>query len=49
MSFTIPMIYHLFINHLNLRKDTNKRARNKKLASIFFTASAVYVRSSLQS
>ena len=25
-------------------KDSNKRARNMKLASIFFTASAVYLR-----
>lgn len=25
-------------------KDTNKRARNMKLASIFFTASGVYLR-----
>ena len=36
-----------------LYKDTNKRARNKKLASLFFTASEsifeVYLRDSVKS
>jgi hypothetical protein len=35
---------HSNFYYLLTDKDTNKRARNMKLASIFFKASAVYVR-----
>jgi hypothetical protein len=40
------VVFHLslILKFVREGKDTDKRARNKKLASLFFTASAKYFR-----